>query len=127
MPPILPRLVALVLLLSASSSHAAYDFGPWPTGTAPTEIGQRVTDNFLPRPHMPLGKDPVIHYAEVCTWYGAMPGLAGRSPSYLVRQMFDLKTGQRHCKRVELMKPVVANLSTDDMLAIAAYLPSRTP
>jgi cytochrome c553 len=29
---------------------------------------------------------------------GAMPGLAGRSPSYLVRQMFDIKTGQRHGK-----------------------------
>ena len=58
---------------------------------------------------------------------GAMPGLAGRSPSYLVRQLFDIKTGQRHGKRLELMKPVVANLSADDMLAIAAYLASRTP
>ena len=58
---------------------------------------------------------------------GAMPGLAGRSPSYLVRQLFDIKTGQRHSKRLELMKPVVANLSADDMLAIAAYLASRTP
>ena len=58
---------------------------------------------------------------------GAMPGLAGRSPSYLVRQMFDMQTGQRHGKRVELMKPTVANLSPDDMLAIAAYLASRKP
>ncbi len=58
---------------------------------------------------------------------GAMPGLAGRSPSYLVRQMFDLKTGMRHGKRSELMKPVVASLSSADMLAIAAYLASLTP
>jgi cytochrome c553 len=61
------------------------------------------------------------------TGVGAMPGLAGRSPSYLVRQLFDIKTGQRHGKRLELMRPVVANLGTDDMLAIAAYLASRTP
>ncbi len=58
---------------------------------------------------------------------GALPGLAGRSPSYIVRQLFDMKTGLRHGKRVELMKPVVANLGTDDMLAIAAYLASRAP
>jgi len=58
---------------------------------------------------------------------GSMPGLAGRSPSYLVRQLFDIKTGKRAGKRVELMKPVVAGLTSDDMLAIAAYLASRTP
>lgn len=58
---------------------------------------------------------------------GTMPALAGRSPSYLVRQLFDIQNGQRHGPRVELMKPVVANLTTADMLAIAAYLASRTP
>jgi len=59
--------------------------------------------------------------------FGSMPGLAGRSPSYLVRQMFDIKSGRRTGKHIELMKPVVAALSPDDMLAIAAYLASRTP
>ena len=58
---------------------------------------------------------------------GAIPGIAGRSPSYLMRQLFDVKTGHRTGQRIDLMKPVVANLSTDDMLAIAAYLASRRP
>ena len=58
---------------------------------------------------------------------GAMPGLAGRSPSYLARQLLDIKTGRRHGKRLELMKPAVANLTADDMRDIAAYLASRTP
>jgi cytochrome c553 len=58
---------------------------------------------------------------------GAVPGLAGRSPSYVVRQLFDVKTGHRTGKRVEFMKPVVAKLDPDDMIAIAAYLASRTP
>ena len=58
---------------------------------------------------------------------GPLPGLAGRSPSYLFRQLFDIKSGLRRGKRLELMKPVVANLSSSDMLAIAAYLASRTP
>jgi len=72
MPPHLPRLAVLVALTFALTARGGYDFGPWVPGTAPEEIGRRVTDNFLPRPHMPLGKEPVIHYAEVCTWYGAL-------------------------------------------------------
>jgi cytochrome c553 len=59
--------------------------------------------------------------------FGSMPGLAGRSPSYLVRQMFDIQSGRRTGKRLELMMPVVAGLSSDDMRDIAAYLASRTP
>ncbi len=58
---------------------------------------------------------------------GTMPSLAGRSPSYLFRQLFDIKSGQRHGKQADLMKPVIMNLTTDDMLAITAYLASRTP
>jgi cytochrome c553 len=59
--------------------------------------------------------------------FGSMPGLAGRSPSYLVRQMFDVKSGKRTGKRLELMVPVVAALGADEMRDIAAYLASRTP
>lgn len=58
---------------------------------------------------------------------GTVPGIAGRSPSYLFRQMFDMKSGRRHGKQVEFMKPVVMNLNNDDMLAISAYLASITP
>ena len=59
--------------------------------------------------------------------FGSMPGLAGRSPSYLVRQMFDIQSGRRTGTRLELMKPVVAGLGSGEMRDIAAYLASRTP
>ena len=52
--------------------HDADHFGNWPAGTSPREIGRRVTENFLGRPHMPMWEDTVIHYAEAVTWYGAM-------------------------------------------------------
>ena len=58
---------------------------------------------------------------------GPVPGIAGRSPSYLVRQLYDMQQGARKGVWSELMKPVVAKLSDDDMLAIAAYTASRTP
>jgi cytochrome c553 len=58
---------------------------------------------------------------------GPVPGIAGRSPSYLVRQMYDMQQGTRKGTWTELMKPVVSGLTEDDMLNIAAYTSSRTP
>lgn len=55
---------------------------------------------------------------------GPVPGLAGRSPSYLVRQLYDMKHGRRTAEWASLMIPVVVKLQTADMLAIAAYLAS---
>ena len=58
---------------------------------------------------------------------GPVPGIAGRSPSYLVRQMYDMQAGTRKAQWTELMKPVVEKLSAEDMLNIAAYCASRQP
>jgi len=58
---------------------------------------------------------------------GPVPGIAGRSPSYVMRQLFDMQKGMRKGAWTDLMKPVVANLSEDDMLNIAAYAASRQP
>jgi len=56
-----------------------------------------------------------------------VPRIAGRSPSYLFRQLYDLHGATRTGAASELMKPVVANLTEADMLSIAAYLASRQP
>jgi cytochrome c553 len=58
---------------------------------------------------------------------GPVPGIAGRSPSYLVRQMYDMQHGTRNGTWTQLMKPVVAKLSDAEMLEIAAYTASRMP
>jgi cytochrome c553 len=58
---------------------------------------------------------------------GPVPGIAGRSPSYLVRQMYDMQQGARKGLWTDLMKPVVANLSEEDLLALAAYTASQKP
>lgn len=55
---------------------------------------------------------------------GPAPPLAGRSPSYLVRQLYDFKTGARDGSLAPLMKPVASRLSTQQMTDIAAYIAS---
>jgi len=56
---------------------------------------------------------------------GPVPGIAGRSPSYLVRQMNDMQSGARKGTWSELMKPVVQKLTAEDFVSIAAYVASR--
>jgi cytochrome c553 len=56
---------------------------------------------------------------------GPVPGIAGRSPSYIARQLYDMQVGNRHGIWTELMKPVVAKLTPDDIVAIVAYTASR--
>ena len=68
----------------------------------------------------------VCHGADL-KGLGPIPGIAGRSPSYLVRQLFDLKYGNRKGSWSDLMKAAVASLTLDDMIALAAYSASRVP
>jgi cytochrome c553 len=56
-----------------------------------------------------------------------IPGIAGRSPSYLVRQLYDFQQHARAGKAGAPMAPVVEKLSYDDMIALAAYASSLTP
>jgi cytochrome c553 len=58
---------------------------------------------------------------------GEVPGIAGRPPIYVVRQLNDMQSGNRSGSLAELMKAVVARLSIEDMVAIAAYLGSLEP
>jgi len=55
---------------------------------------------------------------------GPIPGIAGRSPSYVARQLYDMQRGARHGVMASLMKPVVARLGAQDILNIAAYTAS---
>ena len=58
---------------------------------------------------------------------GPVPALAGRSPSYIVRQLYDFKHGTRNGAWAALMKPVVDPLSMEDIVAVAAYTASLEP
>ncbi|HSP18779.1 MAG TPA: hypothetical protein VLQ79_04645 [Myxococcaceae bacterium] len=49
------------------------------------------------------------------------PPIAGRSPSYLLRQLLAFRTGARGGPLADRMRPVVGGLSLRDMIAAAAY------
>jgi len=58
---------------------------------------------------------------------GPVPALAGRSPSYTMRQLYDMKQGTRRGPWAALMKPVVNGMSVQDMMNVSAYAASLAP
>jgi len=56
-----------------------------------------------------------------------VPSIAGRSPSSLVRQLYDLKSGSRRGGKSSEMEKVVKYMMNSDMVALAAYLGSLKP
>jgi cytochrome c553 len=58
---------------------------------------------------------------------GEVPRIVSRSPLYVFRQLNDIQNGSRASEDVVLMRAVVAELTQDDMIAIAAYLTSKGP
>ncbi len=55
---------------------------------------------------------------------GDVPSIAGRTASYTMRQLWDVKQGSRASP---IMTPIVINLTAEDMLYISAYLASLEP
>ena len=58
---------------------------------------------------------------------GPIPPIAGRSPSYIVRQLYDFQHGTRAGPWSPPTAPNVIKLTTEDMVALAAYAASLPP
>jgi len=58
---------------------------------------------------------------------GDFPRIAGLSPTYIFRQLYDFKHGARVGAESSLMKSPLEKLSTSDMIALAAYAASLAP
>jgi cytochrome c553 len=68
-----------------------------------------------------------ICHGETLQGLGEVPRLAGLQPLYIARQLFDMRYGSSAGKAAQLMKPVVTNLSDEDIIAISSYLGSLPP
>ena len=52
----------------------------------------------------------------------SIPGIVGRSPSYIMRQLFDIQSGLRAGINIAPMTEVVKRLSIVEMIDISSYL-----
>ena len=65
-------------------------------------------------------------HGPALTGTSVAPPIAGRSPTYIFRQLYAFKTDARNGTLAESMKSEVGQLSTADMIAVAAYVGSQS-
>lgn len=58
---------------------------------------------------------------------GPIPSLAGRSPTYIFRQLYEFQHGMRSGTASVLMQETVTKLTTDDMIALSGYVATLEP
>ena len=56
-----------------------------------------------------------------------VPPIVGRSPTYIIRQLYDVHSGARSAPSTTLMKPIAAQMTLQQMIDTAAYLASKQP
>lgn len=77
--------IGLLMFCSCNRKQANLDF---PQGFAPEETGYLLTKRFLQSDHQFYG-DNGIHYAEVCTWIGALKFAQAVNDSSLTRKLVE--------------------------------------
>jgi cytochrome c553 len=58
---------------------------------------------------------------------GSAPPIAGRSPSYLMRQLVGFRTGARGGAQSATMRAITSGMSVESMVALSAYAASSSP
>src|SRR5437016_5430955 len=89
-----------------------------------TTGGARIVNNeFIKGKTTPC----ITCHGEDLMGQGDSPPIAGRSPSYMVRQIWDIQQGTRNSEPAQLMRLAIKDLTPDDLVGIAAYVASRVP
>ena len=68
-----------------------------------------------------------ICHGDGLTGMGDVSRIAGLAPSYIARQLYNFQSGASNGSSAQLMKPVVMNLTDEDILNLAAYVASQAP
>lgn len=76
----------LVILLVSSVATAQNYFDNFPVKASPQMVGNKLSKRFLESKHQ-LYFDKGIHYAEVCTWYGALRFAELTNNKELIKQL----------------------------------------
>lgn len=108
------------------------DARQWELGNAHTEFTAYVPKGSIARGEKLVASGDGAAPCRTChgpdlRGAGNVPPLAGRSPSYLARQLYDIKHGTRRGPTVAPMLPEVLHMTPADRIAIVSYLASLPP
>lgn len=84
------KIIGLIFctLLVQLTAIAGSGLNKFPDGFRPEQVGDKLSKRFLESKHM-LHDGKWIHYAEVCTWYGALKYAEAVGDKELIKQLQD--------------------------------------
>lgn len=85
-PVLLLCICLFVLSCRKTETQSRYDLVTFPEGFSPQEIGDKLSNRFIESEHM-LHDGKWIHYAEVCTWYGALRYAEAAKDTTLIKKL----------------------------------------
>jgi len=114
---------------ATANTPASAHFANWPQGTSPQEVGKRIAENFVVRPHGNLGRPKVprfIIYPEVCAWYGSLTFAQLTGDKDLTQRLitrFDPLMTPAEAKLIP--NPIHVDLSVFGALPLEIYLQTK--
>jgi cytochrome c553 len=120
--PLGNRIIELPLDLRRHELH-----DPMATYVAYVPKGSLARGRALTRGQVAGTKGCASCHGEGLRGLGVAPPLAGRSPTYMLRQLLGFRTGARSGPAAQPMRDEVAGLTLDDMIAAVAFAGSLEP
>ncbi|MEO7050753.1 MAG: hypothetical protein ABI128_03735 [Rhodanobacter sp.] len=115
-------------IIEVSNDQALNDFGDERTGfTAYVPLGSIARGAVIAASG--VGTAPACEscHGAALQGVGNIPPLAGRSPTYIARELILFQTGKRTNPGAAPMRLEASKLTVRDMIAVAAYAASRKP
>jgi cytochrome c553 len=122
MEPIGNRIIEVPVDVAAARSR-----DPHTQFIAYVPVGSLAKGEMLAKTGGAAGIPCAICHGDGLKGMGSAPRLAGNHPIALVRQLYNFQTGASNGVGAQMMQPVAANLSDEDILDLAAYAASQTP
>lgn len=96
-------------------------FDHFPVHAHPKAVGEKIAKRFLETDYMQLTKGRGIHYAEVCTWYGALRFAELTGDKELVRQLRNRFELLFHLEKKIVPQPVHVDQNMFGSLPLMLY------
>ena len=112
-------LVAAFLFANTASAQQDY-FDNFPVRANPKTVGKKIAERFLKSGHQ-LYFDRGIHYAEVCTWYGALRFAEQTGDKELIKQLRNRFELLFHIEKNLLPPPIHVDQNMFGCLPLKLY------
>lgn len=123
------HILSLIILLVTVFVHAQkVNFGKWPKGYSPQEVGTLVANRYATMPFTDFGlKLPATHitYPETCTWFGALKFARITNNKVLLKILEDRYQPLSAAQKKLVPKPIHVDATVYGVVPLQLYIQTK--